>query len=84
MKLAEADSAHHNVVSQVQEVFADFQAINHDLYQFNIPTLDVFSLARTPYSDQTIQHQATLNKLTDQLFALLVSSRSLPLIRYSP
>ena len=37
-RLAEADTA-FNVVTQVQEVYADFQAINEDLYSLGIPSV---------------------------------------------
>lgn len=36
-RLAEADV--HNVVSQVQEVYADFSVINEDLFCLNVPSL---------------------------------------------
>jgi len=36
-KLAESDIL--NVVNQVQEVYADFSVINHDLYNLNIPSV---------------------------------------------
>lgn len=36
-RIAEADV--NNVVSQVQEVFADFQAVNDDLFTLGIPSV---------------------------------------------
>ncbi len=36
-RLAEADI--NNVVSQIQEVFADFQVVNEDLFSLGIPAV---------------------------------------------
>jgi hypothetical protein len=36
-RLAEADI--NNVVSQIQEVFADFQVVNEDLFSLGIPSV---------------------------------------------
>lgn len=36
-RLAEADT--NNVVSQVQEVFADFQVVNDDLFTLGVPSV---------------------------------------------
>ena len=36
-KLAEVDSQSHNLIQQVQEVFADFQTVNKGLFNLDIP-----------------------------------------------
>lgn len=51
-RIAEADV--NNVVSQVQEVFADFQAVNDDLFTLGIPS--VIGLTR-PITKWSVQDQ---------------------------
>jgi hypothetical protein len=54
-QLAEADSENHNVVQQIQEVYADFQAINSDLFDLDIPLDKSLSIIVNQPSQWTLQ-----------------------------
>lgn len=78
-RLAESDD--HEVVTKVQEVFADFYITNSDLYSINLPAPGSpwGPIGSTPNTwDNTF-----LSRTVDGLFAsLLALKKSSPLIRY--
>eukprot|EP00347_Sterkiella_histriomuscorum_P013072 403366130 len=76
-KLAESDL--HNVVNQIQEVYADFSVINEDLFNLNIPS--VIGLT-APVSKWTIQDQQHFNRMIDAIYSVALATRSYPQIRF--
>lgn len=72
-RLAEADV--HNTVSQVQELFADFQVINSDLF-----TLDLQNSLNLGGS--SISQQTQFNRVVEGIFGVCMATRAHPLIRY--
>lgn len=76
-RLAEADA--QEKVRQVQEMHLDYYIINPDLITLNMP-----SLIRV-YQDQKNWKQseiASINRVVEGIFSVLVSLRRLPMIRY--
>ena len=79
--IAEADV--HDVVKQVQEVYADYSAVNEDLFTLNIP--DSLQLSsNTNQTSQTAQNkQKMLSRNVEGILALLLSFKKKPnQIRY--
>lgn len=77
-RLAESDT--HNVVTQVQEVFADFQVINDDLFSLGVPS--VIGLTR-PITMWSVSDQQCFNRLTESIYSLVMASRAnQPVLRY--
>ncbi len=74
--LAECDS--HEVVREVQEYFADYIAINSDLFSLNV-TSPAYSLFVE--SSKTWDAKA-LARVTEGITALLLSMKKKPLIRF--
>lgn len=77
-RLAESDD--HEVVSKVQEIFADFYIINSDLYSINLTP-------PPPWGSQGTSPEAwnpsNLTRTVDGLFASLLALKKIdPLIRY--
>ena len=70
-ELAHADE--HEVVTQVQEYYADYFPIHNNVFSFNIDT----SVALSPTA-----YQNTLDRTCDGLSAILLSLKRKPLIRY--
>ena len=70
----------HNVVNQVQEVFADFQAINEDLFSLDVGS--TLSLSLHSANNWSQQDHLTANRVIDGLFGLLMATRTNPIIRY--
>ena len=77
-KLADADS--HQVVRQVQEFYADYYAVNTDLFTLNLG--GSLSLSR-PRSAYTVHETAAMARTTQGLLALLLSLKMKPYVRYS-
>ena len=78
-RLAEADV--HNVVSQLQEVYLDYQAINPNLFNLAIPS--VVSMCRRPRREWSQVDEASFSRMTDGLLSILMSVRGQnPQIRY--
>ena len=75
-----AENDVHNVVNQVQEVFADFQAINEDLFSLDVGS--TLSLSLHSASNWSQQDHLTANRIIDGLFGLLMATRTNPIIRY--
>ena len=77
-KFAESDV--HNVVNQVQEVFADFKTINEDLFSLDVGS--TLSLSLHQPNMWTLDDQANASRIVDGLFGVLMATRSNPVIRY--
>ena len=77
-RLAEADV--NNVVNQVQEVYADFQTVNEDLFSLDVGS--VLSLSLLQPAQWTVPDQLTANRIVDGLFGVLMATRTNPLIRF--
>jgi vacuolar protein sorting-associated protein 45 len=73
-QLAEADE--HEVVQQVQEYFADFEAINSDLASLGVPST-------AGLSDEARWDQPTFDRVQQGVCALLLALKKRPLIRYN-
>ena len=73
-QLAEADE--HEVVQQVQEYFADFLAINHDLASVGIPSM-------AGLYDGSRWDQPTFDRTQQGVGAVLLALKKRPLIRYN-
>ena len=70
----------HNVVNQVQEVFADFKTINEDLFSLDVGS--TLSLSLHQPNMWTLDDQANASRIVDGLFGVLMATRSNPVIRY--
>lgn len=71
----------HNVVTTLQEVYLDYQAINQTLFSLEIPS--VASMSSKPRRQWNQVDEATFNRMADGLFSVLLSARGKnPLIRY--
>jgi len=69
------------VVSQLQEVFLDYQAINPHLFSLDIPAVAAMSLK--PQASWNAVEEASFSRMADGLFSVLLSSRGRnPRIRY--
>ena len=78
-RLAQADTS-NNVVNQLQEVFADFQVLNNDLFSLGIPS--VLSLTKD-YGKWYVPEQQLFNRMTEALYAVVMATRAnAPIIRY--
>jgi vacuolar protein sorting-associated protein 45 len=75
-RLAEADN--YEVVKVVQEYFADYIAINHDLFTLDLKHPHHRIWSGTPDMWDT----GALQRTTDGIIALLLSLKKRPLIRY--
>jgi len=75
-RLAEADD--HEVVRSVQEYFADYVVVNPDLFVLNLG----FPKQRLWSNNPDIWNPDALQRSTEGLFALLLSLKKKPLIRY--
>ena len=76
-KLADAD--HMQVVKQVQEYYADFYAVNTDLFSLNLS--GTLSLSR-PRASYTTHETAALGRSMQGLLALLLSLKMKPYVRF--
>jgi vacuolar protein sorting-associated protein 45 len=75
-----ADCDKYNLVLKVVELYADFYAINRDLFSLNIPTsMDLCQHE----SDMTQATQAKSNRVLQGLFSCVLSCRKDPFVRYS-
>ena len=75
-RLAEADD--HEIVKVVQEHFADYTVINPDLFSFSLTLPQRRIWANGPDT----WHPDSLQRCTEGLFAVLMSLKKKPLIRY--
>jgi vacuolar protein sorting-associated protein 45 len=75
-----ADCDKYNHVLKVVEMFADFYAINRDLFSFNIPTSMDLLLHESNMTNAT---QAKQNRILQGLFSLILSCRKHPFVRYA-
>ncbi|KAI8050293.1 Sec1-like protein [Syncephalis plumigaleata] len=75
-RLAEVDQ--HEVVREVQEYFADYVAINQDLFSFNMIS------ARLPIYGESVHEwdSRALQRTTEGLMSVFLSLKQRPLIRY--
>jgi hypothetical protein len=64
----------------VQEVFADFQTINDDLFSLDVGS--ILSLSLSSPAQWTLSDQSTANRVVDGLFGALMATRSNPSIRF--
>lgn len=65
---------------QIQEVYADFQVVNDDLFTLGVPS--VLGLTK-PITKWTISDQQSFNRLTEALYSLVMATRAnAPMIRY--
>lgn len=60
-------------------MYADFSVINDDLFTLNIPS--VIGLT-APITKWTVADQQIFNRVTEALYAIVMATRSNPLIRY--
>ena len=60
-------------------MYADFIAVNNDLFNLNIPS--VIGLTK-PMPKWSVLDQQIFNRITDGVFSALMATRSFPLIRY--
>lgn len=81
-RLAETDSQNHNVIQQIQEVYADFQAVNTDLFNLDLKRSQTLSIIVNPPTQWTIADKNTHSRVVEGLFGALMATRSHPLIRY--
>ena len=77
-----ADSDQHNVVQQVQEVYADFQAVSPSLFNLDLPLSKSAALLSVQSANWTTSDNATLTRTVEGLQAMLYSMRAHPVIRY--
>ena len=75
-RLAEGDF--HEVVREVQEYFADYIAVNPDLYQINVTLPDYHIFA----DSAPAWNSTTLSRVTEGITSVLLSLKKKPLIRY--
>lgn len=75
-RLAEGDS--HQVVREVLEYFADYIAVQQDLFSLNISSSEYPLFA----FDAPIWNPATLTRVTEGITSLLLSLKKKPKIRY--
>lgn len=68
-------------MNQVQETFADFQAINDDLFSLEIASGTAHLSGATPQS-WTVSDSKVVNRIVDGLFGVLMATRTSPLIRF--
>lgn len=74
--LAESDRS--EVISSVIEIFSDITPVNHDLFTMNMP--NIISLSNDGiWSDS---EKSLCSKISDRLFASLLTLRKFPVIRY--
>lgn len=76
--LAEADL--HNVINQVQEMYADFLTVNDDLFSLDVGS--TLSISMLQSAQWTNANRATTNRILDGLYSVLLATRANPLIRY--
>jgi hypothetical protein len=74
-----ADADHLQVVKQVQEFYADFYAVNSDLFTLNLQGSLSLSRPRSAYS---VHETAALQRSTQGLLAALLSLKMKPYVRY--
>jgi len=70
--IAKADE--QDVVSEIQEFFGDFFAINPDTYSLNMPSI---------LSKRSIGWSVNINRLVDGVFSSMLALKKKPIIRYS-
>jgi vacuolar protein sorting-associated protein 45 len=75
-RLAEGDT--HEVVREVQEYFADYIAVQNDMFSLNLsyPEYPTYAL------DAPIWNSSTLTRVTEGITSVLLSLKKKPLIRY--
>jgi hypothetical protein len=74
-RLAESDD--HEVVTKIQEVFADYYVINTDLFSVNLPSTTIYGS-----NGPDFWAADSLNRSVEALSAVLLSLKRRPLIRY--
>ena len=74
-RLAEGDT--HEVVREVQEYFADFVAVNQDLFSLNFTASDHIYAEELPTWDPN-----TLKRVAEGVSSVLLALKKKPLIRY--
>lgn len=74
-RLAESDD--HEVVTKIQEVFADYYVINNDLFSVNLPSMTIYGSTGPDFWAAD-----SLNRTVDALSGVLLSLKRRPLIRY--
>ena len=94
-KLAELDDK--DSIKQLQEVYADYYAVNHELFTLNIDTciginkLNLFKIliniyiyeGLTKFKEFWTENEITqLSRIFDGIFAALLSLRRYPMIRF--
>ena len=74
--MAESDT--HEVVREVQEYFADYLAINRELFSLNLsyPDYPIFA------ESNPVWNTSTLTRVCDGITGVLLSLKKKPLIRY--
>ncbi|KAJ3031578.1 vacuolar protein sorting-associated protein 45 [Rhizophlyctis rosea] len=75
-RLAEADE--HEAVRELQEYFADYLAINPDLYSLNVSAPDWHLFVENSSTWDT----GALSRVTEGILSVLLSLKKKPLIRY--
>ena len=78
-KIAESDI--HNVVTQLQEVYLDFQAVNPHLFTLDIPS--VINLCQKPRREWSLIDELSFERMSAGLYSVLLSIRGQnPKVRY--
>ena len=80
-KLAENDL--QDKVRHVEEIFMDYSPVNADLYSLDLGSTINLTKTHWDMSESLLQEQKALfQRMTDGLFAIFMSLRSIPYIRY--
>ncbi|OQR88303.1 vacuolar protein sorting-associated protein [Achlya hypogyna] len=79
-RLAEADE--HEVVQQVHEYYADYLAINDNLFHFNLSGAVGLSSKSINLANMSPKTAAVYQRSVDGLLAVLLSMKKKPLIRF--
>ncbi|ETW07924.1 hypothetical protein H310_02328 [Aphanomyces invadans] len=80
-RLAEADE--NEVVSQVQEFYVDYMAVNDNLFHFNVTGAVALSLKATNLVNMSPRTAAVYQRNMDGLTALLLSMKKKPIVRFA-
>tara|TARA_B110000208_G_scaffold3375_1_gene4495 strand:- start:534 stop:2006 length:1473 start_codon:yes stop_codon:yes gene_type:complete len=78
-ELAEADE--HEVVEQVQEYFADFFAVNRNLFHCGVSGMVRVSMLASA-ADRTLRESASIDRAVDGLVSVLLALKMRPVIRH--
>ncbi|KAF0697376.1 Aste57867_11928 [Aphanomyces stellatus] len=79
-RVAEADE--HEVVAQVHEYYADFMAVNDNLFHFNLTGGVGLGVKSTNLHNMTPRTAAIYQRSVDGLLSLLLSLKKKPIIRF--